>query len=159
MKPQQAKSEEEVADLIEAWEREEEEIKRQDPEVTMTDPWRMTAIKCILTPKLYDHVELRSGSLMSYEELRREIMTISVHRRLTNTSHRGMTPTGWTRATWERKMEDGTTQQDLPTRGSQWGRNSTWGHKETQQESKENGEEIGKETIGWMWMERQTPTQ
>ena len=82
-KPPQAKSEEAVVDLIEAWEREEEEVKRQDPEVALSDPWRMTASKCILPPRLDGHVELRSGSLTNYEELRREIMAIAVQRRLT----------------------------------------------------------------------------
>ena len=52
--------------------------------MTLTDPWKMTAAKCILTPKLYDHVELRSGSLTSYEELRKAMMAVAAQRRLNN---------------------------------------------------------------------------
>ena len=82
--PPQAKSDEEVADLIEAWEREEAEIYRLDPTLELGDPWRMTAITCILTSRLREHVELRSGQLTTYDELRKEVMAVAVQRRMAN---------------------------------------------------------------------------
>ena len=63
MTPPQAKNDEDVADLIEAWEREEEEINRQDASLQLTDLWKMTALRRTLTPELFEHVDLRSGSL------------------------------------------------------------------------------------------------
>jgi len=84
MTPAQAKSEEVVADLIESWLREEEELQRLDSTLTSTDPWNMSAVNCILAPKLYDHAELRSGPLTNYEELRKGIMMIAVQKRLNN---------------------------------------------------------------------------
>ena len=38
--PHTSENEEDVADLIEAWEREEEEINRQDASLQLTDPWK-----------------------------------------------------------------------------------------------------------------------
>ena len=80
--PRQARTEEEVADLIEEWEREEAEIYRQDATLGLTDPWRMTALTCILTQRLREHVELNSGSLTTYDALRKEVMAVAVQRRM-----------------------------------------------------------------------------
>ena len=90
--PPQAKTDEEVADLIGAWEREEAEIYRQDATLELTDPWRMTAITCILTQRLNDHVELMSGSLTTYDELRRDVMAVAVQRRMAKNMANKMDP-------------------------------------------------------------------
>ena len=44
MRPVAAKSEEEIADTIESWEREENKVRRLDPDgEELPDAWRMTA--------------------------------------------------------------------------------------------------------------------
>ena len=71
MGPPQANTEEDIADSIEAWEREEAYLINMDPSLQLTGPWRMTALKCLLTPKVKDHVEMQSGKLRTYEDLQR----------------------------------------------------------------------------------------
>ena len=49
MRPVAAKHEEEITDLIEAWEREEHAVRRLDPDgEELPDAWEMTALKCML---------------------------------------------------------------------------------------------------------------
>ena len=53
---------EELAGFIEAWEREEDEVRRLDPDgEELPDAWRMTALKCILVGRLKEHVEITAG--------------------------------------------------------------------------------------------------
>ena len=81
-RPPPAKAEEDIADSIEAWEREEAELIKMDPSLQLPGPWRMTALKCLLTPKVKDHVEMQSGKLRTYEELREDVMTYATQKRL-----------------------------------------------------------------------------
>ena len=50
--------------------------------VAVNRPMELIAPKCTPTPKLFGHVELRSGSLTTYDKLRNEVMTIAVQRRM-----------------------------------------------------------------------------
>ena len=91
MRPPQATTEEDIADSIEAWEREEAELINMDPSLQLPGPWRMTALNCLLTPKVKDHVDMQSGKLRTYEELREDVMTYATQKRLNRNRqiHRG----------------------------------------------------------------------
>ena len=72
MRPTAARSEEDIADAVEAWEREENEVRRLDPGgEELPDAWRMTALKCILVGRIKEHVEITAGRYTQYEEMRK----------------------------------------------------------------------------------------
>ena len=79
MTPKQAKSEEDLADAIEAWEREERELCYGSEKLTLTDPWTITALKAILPQRTKDHVEMDSSKLGTYQDLREEVMHCATH--------------------------------------------------------------------------------
>ena len=82
MKPSPVKSGEDIADAVESWEREELELRKLDPITEeLPDVYRMIALKCLLSGRIQEHVELQSGRLMTYAALRQEIMTYVVQRR------------------------------------------------------------------------------
>ena len=96
MTPKQAKSDEDLADAIEAWEREERELCCGDEKLTLTDPWKITALKAILPQRIKDHVEMNSSKLSTYQDLREEVMQFAMHRRLQKTPKEERTQTIWT---------------------------------------------------------------
>ena len=55
---------------------------KMDPSLQLPGPWRMTALKCLLTPKVKDHVDMQSGKMRTYEELREDVMTYATQKRL-----------------------------------------------------------------------------
>ena len=82
MRPTAARNEEDIADAVEAWEREENEVRRFDPGgEELTDAWR-TALKCILVGRIQEHVEITAGRYTKYEEMRKEVMKYAMQRRL-----------------------------------------------------------------------------
>ena len=86
MRPMPAKREEDVADAIEAWEREEMELKRMDPQgEELPEAWRMTALKCQLAGQIKDHIDINAGMITGYDQLRSHVMKYAVQRRLERT--------------------------------------------------------------------------
>ena len=82
MHPSPVKSEAHIADAVEAWERDETELRRMDPSGTdLPDVWRMSALKCMLVGKIKEHVEMKQ-ELRTYDTLRAEIMKCTVQERL-----------------------------------------------------------------------------
>ena len=68
MTPKQVK-EEDLADAVEAWEREERELCYGDQTLTLTDPWKITALKSLLPQRVKDHVEMNTSRLGTYRQL------------------------------------------------------------------------------------------
>ena len=57
--PKQVKNDEDIADAIETWEREEAELKRIDPTAGLGESWRTTAIKNFLPQMLKEHIHMK----------------------------------------------------------------------------------------------------
>ena len=70
MNPQPVQQESDVANAVEAWEAEELELKRLDPQVQdLPDCYRMIALKCMLVGKMKDHIELNAGKFTTYDTM------------------------------------------------------------------------------------------
>ena len=83
MTPSRARNEDEIADAIESWEREELEIRKLDPSGSdLPDVWKMTALKCLLTGRIKEHIELRAAQFKGYDDLRSEVMKYATQKRL-----------------------------------------------------------------------------
>ena len=83
MTPSRAKSEDEIADAIESWERAELEIRKLDPSGSdLPDVWKMTALKCLLTGRIKERIELRAAQFKGYDDLRSEVMKHATQKRL-----------------------------------------------------------------------------
>ena len=64
MIPMPVKSEEYVADVVEAWGREEMELNRMGPRAEdLPDMWRMTALQCLLTGMINEYIEVSAGGI------------------------------------------------------------------------------------------------
>ena len=82
LKPSPVKNEEDIADAVESWEREELELRKLDPIAEeFLDVYRMIALTCLLAGRIQEHVELQSGRRMTYAAVRQEIMTYAAQRR------------------------------------------------------------------------------
>ena len=80
MRPGSAKSEEDIADVVQAWERGESELLRMDENCRLPEPWRMTALKGLLTAKMRDHVEMRAN-LSTYERISMTMLWVVLYKR------------------------------------------------------------------------------
>jgi hypothetical protein len=72
-----------MADTIEAWGREEEELTRIDgnDQNKLPDAWRVIALKCMVVGKIKEHIALNGARLIKYDELRKEIMKYAIELR------------------------------------------------------------------------------
>ena len=83
MRPMPAKSEEYIADALEAWEREEMELGKIGPSNdALPDAWMGTAVKCLMIGTLTEHVERNSAMITEYDELSKDIMRCAMQKRL-----------------------------------------------------------------------------
>ena len=82
MAPDPAKSDEDLADAIDAWEREERDLCYGDESMKMTDPWTTTALKALLPQRIKDRVEMDSARFENYQDVRHEAMQLAMHRGL-----------------------------------------------------------------------------
>ena len=82
MTPTAARTDEDVADKVEAWEREEAELIKLNADAHMGEVFRMTALKNMCTQKIKEHLELKSGGLGTNDQVRKEIMSYAVQRRV-----------------------------------------------------------------------------
>ena len=91
MNPPPVKHEHEIADAVEAWEREEMELRKLDPvSQELPECFKVIALKSLLVGQIRQHIELMSGRLTGYGDLRREIMGYAMQMRLeTNRTGRG----------------------------------------------------------------------
>ena len=82
MTPKPAKSDDDLADAIEAWEREERDLCYGNESMKMTDPWAITALKALLPQRIKDHVDMNSARFESYRDVRNDVMQFAMRRRL-----------------------------------------------------------------------------
>ena len=84
MNPDPARSNEELADAIEKWDRDQMNLMKIDPKCVLTDPLKLPAFKKILTPEMLEHVENQMDSSISdnYTEVRKRVYGWALKKRL-----------------------------------------------------------------------------
>ena len=83
MSPPSVNNGHELADAVGSWDREEMELRKLDPlSQDLPECYRMIALKCLLSGRITEHVELNSASTTTYPEMRETIMTWAMQKKL-----------------------------------------------------------------------------
>ena len=84
MNPERAKSEEELADAIEKWDRDQTELAKVDPGCELPEAFKLPAFKNMLPPRVLEFVETQMDSSLSdnYKEVRKRVYGWALKKRL-----------------------------------------------------------------------------